>query len=508
MNADTSIRSIVIAGGGSAGWMAAAALARAHNPERCQITLVESDEIGIVGVGEATIPPIQQFNQILGIDEATFVRETGATFKLGIEFVDWLREGHRYFHPFGRFGDDFAMSPFHQHWLRARQLGAPEPLSDYSLTTLAAMGGRFRPPRPGDPAVFTTLSYAYHFDAARYAAFLRRHAEGMGVVRREGKIAAVNLDAESGRITSLTLEDGGTIRGELFIDCTGLRSLLLGDALKVPFVDWSAHLPCNRALAVPSGVRLDDVPYTRSTARSAGWQWRIPLQHRTGNGLVYCGDHLSDDEAADILLSNLDGPAMADPRLIRFTTGRRAKFWHKNCVALGLASGFLEPLESTSIHLIQTGIIKLLSWFPDTSFGPLPEAEYNRIAIHEFERVRDFLVLHYHATERTGTPFWDYCRTMPIPDSLADKLAMFRANGRLIERGQDLFQEASWLAVMLGQGIEPSGFDPLTNMVPPRELEAILRAMRKVMAEAAAGMPLQSAWINQHCRADQLIAGA
>lgn len=497
---DHMITRVVIAGGGSAGWMTAAALATVL-PRQCNITLIESEEIGIVGVGEATIPPIQLFNRIVGIDDNDFVRETQATFKLGIEFVNWTRQGHRYFHPFGRYGDDFGISAFHQHWLRARALGDTVPFDAYSLTTQAARLGKFQRADGNPNSVFSTFSYAYHFDASLYARYLRSLAEQRGVTRREGKIASVDLDSESGAIKSLTLEDGGVIAGELFIDCTGFRGLLLGQALGVGYRDWSKFLPCDRALAVPSAKVPETTPYTRSTAWGAGWQWRIPLQHRTGNGMVYSSGYMDDDEAREILLANLDTEPLDDPRPLRFTTGRREKFWHKNCIALGLASGFLEPLESTSIHLIQSGITKLISWFPTREFDPALEDEYNRQCVTEFERVRDFLVLHYNATERDDTPFWDYCRNMEIPDTLAEKLAMFRQNGRLTTRELDIFQDSSWLAVMLGQGIDPQDYDPLTDGIQPTELDRILTGMRGVIAQAAQAMPTQSAFIDAHCRA-------
>jgi tryptophan 7-halogenase len=499
--ANQAIRSIVIAGGGSAGWMAAAALSRALPAHRCTITLVESEEIGIVGVGEATIPPIQLFNRILGIDDNLFVRETQATFKLGIEFVNWTRQGHRYFHPFGSYGDDFGIAPFHQHWLRAHLLGDPVGLEAYSLTTQAAMRGRFARPDNDPRSVLSTMAYAYHFDASLYARFLRGLAEANGVVRREGKIGSVDLDSASGNIRSLTMEDGGVVSGELFIDCTGFRGLLLGEALGVGYQDWTQWLPCDRAIAVPSGKVAETTPYTRSTAWGAGWQWRIPLQHRTGNGIVYSSAFMDDDEAEAILRNNLETDALAEPRKLRFTTGRREKFWHKNCVALGLASGFLEPLESTSIHLIQSGITKLLSWFPTRDFDPLTMAEYNRQTATEFDRVRDFIVLHYHATERDDTPFWNHCRNMAVPDTLAEKIEMFRRSGRLLTREFDLFHDASWLAVMLGQGIVPTACDPLCDAVPPLELDKVLRGMRGAIAGAADAMPTQSAFIDAHCRA-------
>jgi tryptophan halogenase len=507
MTAPGLIRNIVIAGGGSAGWMAAAMLSRALGP-RVNITLVESAAIGIVGVGEATIPIIHHFNAMLGLDEAAFIKATGATFKLGIEFVDWFAKGQRYFHPFGRYGDDLGFSPFHQHWLRAHLLGAPEPLADYSLATAAAYAGKAVVPRADMGRVFSTYSYAYHFDAALYGAHLAGMAQQAGVARREGTIAHVARDAQTGHITALHLDDGGVIEGELFVDCTGFASVLLGGAMGVGYQDWSHFLPCDRALAVPTATGSEHTPYTRSTAHGAGWQWRIPLQHRTGNGLVYCSAHLDDTAAADLLLGNLDGPPTADPRPIRFTTGRRDAFWQGNCVALGLASGFLEPLESTSIHLIQTGITRLLTWFPRADMSPASAARYNAEMGAEYERIRDFLVLHYHATARADTPFWRDCAAMAIPDTLRESIDLFRATGRLTNRPGDIFQEASWLAVMLGQGITPVACDPLTDAIPPRDLEAVLRGMRAAIAGAAQAMPSQTAFLDGYARAHGLMAGA
>ncbi|WP_116090506.1 tryptophan halogenase family protein [Sphingomonas crusticola] len=506
MSNPRALRSIVVAGGGSAGWMAAAALSTALQGTRCRITLIESEEIGTVGVGEATIPPIQAFNQVLGIDETAFVKATQGTFKLGIEFVDWYRRGHRYFHPFGRYGDDFGMTPFHQQWLRARAHGDPAPLSAYSLTEAAAYKNKFDRP-PADPhSVFSTFSYAYHFDAGLYAAFLRAHSEARGVTRVEGKIADVALNAATGFVEALTLESGQRIEGELFLDCTGFRALLIGDKLRVGYQDWTRWLPCDRAIAVPSARLADLPPYTRATARSAGWQWRIPLQHRTGNGHVYASAFMADDEAERILLAGLEGAPTGAPRKLRFTTGMRAQGWARNVIALGLSSGFLEPLESTSLHLVQSGITKLLAWFPDRDFDPAVTAEYNRQIAREFESIRDFLVLHYRATERDDSDFWRHCMTIQPPPTLAAKMEMFRLNGRLIEREKDLFHEASWLAVMLGQGISPDTYDPLADIVNPRETQAVLSGMRNVIARTADGMPGHAAFIERHCRAAQARA--
>jgi tryptophan halogenase len=478
--------------------MTAAALSAALPPHLCSITLIESDEIGAVGVGEATIPPIQLFNRLAQVDDAAFIKATGATFKLGIEFANWRTGSDRYFHPFGRYGDDFGSAPFHQHWLRAHLLGDPTPISEYSLTTQAAYRGKFRWPDTAANSVYSTLAYAYHFDALRYGQYLRSLAEARSVARREGKIVDVTLDGTSGHIQALRLDDGGELTGDLFIDCTGFRSLLIGEALGVAYQDWSRYLPCNRALAVATDTVDLDTPYTRAIAHSAGWQWRIPLQHRLGNGVVYSDGFWSEDEAARALLGNLEGRPLADPRPIRFVTGRRERFWEKNCIAIGLSAGFLEPLESTSIHLIQTSITRLLGFFPTRSFDRLVISEYNRHATNEYDRTRDFLTLHYHATERSDSEFWNHCRTMPIPDTLTEKLEMFRTCGRLLKRDYDFFQDASWLAVMLGQGVEPTDYDPLTESIRPLELDRVLQGMRAAIARASADMPSHAQFLSQY----------
>ena len=501
--ADRSLRRIVIVGGGSAGWMAAAALSGALD-RRCAITLIESDEIGTVGVGEATIPPIRLFNQLLGLDEADFLKRTQGTFKLGIEFVDWAQQGHRYFHPFGPHGVQFDMSPLHQYWLRQRgrpgALPTTLPIDEYSMAWAAAKRGKFDRPMADLRNILSTFDYAYHFDAGLYARYLRQVSEGRGVQRLEGRLLGCTQSEANGHIESVRLADGRNVQGDLFVDCSGFRALLIEGALHAGYEDWTHWLPCDRAYAVPCDSAGELTPYTRSTARSAGWQWRIPLQHRIGNGYVYCSQHLSDDEAAATLVANLDGRAQADPRPLRFTTGRRKQFWHKNVIALGLASGFMEPLESTSLHLVQSGISRLLALFPDRDFDPLVTAEYNRIGINEVERIRDFIILHYKLTSRDDSPLWRYCAAMAIPDTLQYKIDHFKRYGRLVTKGDDLFGNASWLAVHIGQMNWPERHDPLVDL-RPIDADTMLERQRQAMVQAADSMPSHAAFIQTHCRA-------
>jgi tryptophan halogenase len=506
VTAPRQVRKIVIVGGGTAGWMAAAMLSALLPPHQRDVVLVESDEIGTIGVGEATIPIILGFNAILGLDEADFVRKTQGTFKLGIQFVDWGKKGDRYFHPFGRYGGDFGPVPFHQYLLKLRALGENPDLNDYVLSGAAARANRFDRPNAGPSSVFSTYSYAYHFDASLYAKYLRGYAEQRGVRRIEGKIVDVALRATDGFIENVQLESGQRVAGEFFIDCTGFRGLLIEQALKTGFESWTHWLPCDRAVAVPCENAPLLTPYTRATARDAGWQWRIPLQHRVGNGYVYSSQMISDDQAAATLMANLDGRPLADPRPIRIVTGRRKKAWNKNCVALGLAAGFMEPLESTSIHLIQTGLAKLAALFPDADFDPLPIEQYNRRIAYEWERIRDFLILHYHLTDREDTKFWAYCKNMPVPDTLRHKMDMFRSHGRLVVESDELFKEASWLAAMMGQGLIPGRYDPLTDAVDPDTMRSLLANIRGAIRQAADNMPLHSDYIARNCRADPLPA--
>jgi tryptophan halogenase len=502
-----ALRSIVIVGGGSSGWMAAAALSTAANARECRITLIESEEIGTVGVGEATIPPIRAFNQVLGLDEATFLKRTQGSLKLGIEFVNWSRRDHRYFHPFGPHGVAFDYAPLHQHWLAHRERLNLPTIDEYSMAWAAARHDRFDRPNNDPRSVLSSFEYAYHFDAGLYARFLREVAEPRGVQRVEGKVVRVDQHPETGFVASVRLADGRDIEGDLFVDCSGFRGLLIEETLHTGYEDWSHWLPCDRAMAVPcdfardaQGERAHFTPYTRSTAREAGWQWRIPLQHRIGNGYVFCSKFLSEDEAASVLLANLDGPARATPRLLRFVTGRRKAFWAKNVVALGLASGFLEPLESTSLHLVQSGITRLLALFPDRDMDPLVVDEYNRVGVEEFERIRDFLILHYKLTGRdTGhdiPELWRYCAAMPIPADLQWKIDHFRRWGRLVTKGFELFGNQSWLAVHIGQGNVPLRHDPLVD-VRAVDGAAMLERQRQAMTQCAQAMPTHAGFIQR-----------
>ena len=496
---DRTLDKIIIVGGGSAGWMTAASLANSLRGS-CEIMLVESEEIGVVGVGEATIPPIKIFNQKLGIDENDFVRATQGTFKLGIQFVDWAKKGHRYFHPFGEYGAPFDAVAVHHYWLQAHMNGDTTSLDDYSMAWVAAKNGRFDKPTRDPRMVQSTYDYAYHFDAVLYARFLRAYAEKRGVNRVEGKVVSTNLCADSGNINELVLENGERLSADFFVDCSGFRGLLIEGALETGYNDWTHWLPVDRAAAVPCEHGGEFTPYTRSTAREAGWQWRIPLQHRIGNGYVYCSEHISDEKAAETLLANLDGEALANPRLLRFTTGHRKKFWNKNCVAIGLSAGFMEPLESTSLHLIQSGITRLLALFPDKDLDPLAAQEYNRLTTLEYEATRDFLILHYKATEREDAPLWRYVRNMEIPDTLQYKIDHFKSAGRIVASEIELFRNPSWLAVFIGQLVWPEKYDALVDMRGvdgPRMLESLNR----VMGDAAGSMPSHQQYIDRYCKA-------
>ena len=499
MRAPERIRKVVIVGGGTAGWMTAAAISKIMGalPD-FSIELVESEAIGTVGVGEATIPQIALFNAMLGLDEMEFMRETHATYKLGIEFVDWTRPGHRYIHPFGFYGLDMMGIEFHHHWLKGQLAGDQNELDAYSIAAVAAKADRFQHPAPDQPrSPLAKLGYAFQFDAGRYALYLRGYAEQRGVTRTEGRIVEVEQHPETGFVTAVKLESGARVEGELFIDCSGFRALLIGQTLGVPIVDWSEWLPCDRAVAIPCTLAGDHQPLTRSTARPSGWQWRIPLQHRIGNGHVYSSAQMDEDEAIALLLANLDGEPLAEPNRLRFLAGHRARAWEKNVVALGLAGGFLEPLESTSIHLVQSGIARLMTLFPTRAFGPEEIERFNRQTMQEYVDIRDFLVLHYRANEREGE-FWRYCRELAPPEGLAEKLAMFRSSGRVFREHNELFTETSWLAVLVGQGIEAGGFHPAADLLPAEETLRRLASIRGTIARTVEQMPTQEEFLAAH----------
>jgi tryptophan halogenase len=496
---NNNIRDIVIVGGGTAGWIAAAAMSRVLDLRNFNITLVESDQIGTVGVGEATIPPIRGFHSMLGINEVDMLKKTNATFKLGIQFENWLRDGQQYFHPFGEFGRELDSVAFHQYWKRASTLQNCGDLEDYSLCTLAAKKHKFAPPSADHNSILSAMSYAYHFDATAYAKYLRAYSENLGVVRTEGKVVEVNIDPDSGSIQSVQLENGSLIKGDLFIDCTGFAGLLIGKALGVEYQDWTHYLPADSAIAVQSSHTSDTlVPYTRSIANPLGWRWQIPLQSRVGNGLVYSSAFSSDEHAKQELLNKLSGEPLTEPRVLRFTTGKRKEFWHKNCVAIGLSSGFLEPLESTSIHLIQTAVTRLLRLFPGAEFNPCDVAQYNKEVNAELEYVRDFIILHYRLNDRPEE-IWKHCREMQIPDSLQHRIEMYKNRGRVMEEDHDLFKTASWVAVMQGQGLEPQHYDTLADLKPADRLLEMLNGMRDAFGSASDAMPDHADFIAQNC---------
>jgi tryptophan halogenase len=491
---------VLIVGGGTAGWMAAAVLARYLPPRGYTITLIESDQIGTVGVGEATIPQLQLLNTALGIDEDEFMRATQGSYKLGIEFAGWGTADSRYIHAFGSIGRDMGVVPFHHYWLRGLKLGENAPLNGYSLNATAAYAGKFARGSAAQTPMLGGLGHAFHFDAGLYARFLRRYAEARGVKRVEGMITHAHRDGETGDVLRVALADGTAHDADLFLDCSGFRGLLIEEALGTGYENWARWLPCDRALALPCAAAPALTPFTRATAHQAGWQWRIPLQHRNGNGHVYCSAHISDDEAAAALLVNLDGAPLADPRPLKFTTGRRKAFWNHNVVALGLAAGFMEPLESTSIHLVQSALERLLKFLPNGPAQPADVASYNAQTIFEWERVRDFLILHYHANARPE-PFWRGCAAMAVPDSLTEKLELFRANGRIARFNEELFAEAGWLQVLVGQGIMPRGYHPLADVPSPAELREFLSLIRQNVSKQAATMADHTAFVARHCAA-------
>jgi tryptophan halogenase len=491
------IRKVVIVGGGTAGWMSAALLKRVY-ADQLDIELVESDDIGIIGVGEATIPPIQLANSVLGLDEAEFLRETKATIKLAIQFENWRVQGEKYYHTFGAPGRSQAFCHFHHFWVRAQQAGYESNLWDYDLNYLCAEAGKFAKLQVNDPV--WEMQYAYHFDASLYGQYLRKYSEKLGVRRTEGLIEQVSTHSESGDVETLTLKNGTEVSGDFFIDCSGIRGLLIKQALETGYEDWGHWLPCDRAMAVPSERFEKTLPYTRSIAHSAGWQWRIPLQHRNGNGLVYSSSHFSDDEAADLLLNNLDSKAIAEPKIIPYRTGRTSKQWNRNVVAVGLSSGFLEPLESTSIHLIQSAIVRLITLFPHAGVTTELMNEYNRQSQFEFEYIRDFIILHYHLNERDDSDFWRDCRNMDVPERIIEKMDLFRATGTLTKDNMDIFLESSWLQVMLGQGIMPEDYHPLADTLSDEQLIEKLENTKKTKLQPMPKIPSHDDFLEMFCK--------
>lgn len=500
MKSQYTPRRIVIAGGGTAGWMTAAALAKVMG-HTIELTLVESDAIGTVGVGESTIPPLVKYNQLTGIDEAEFMRETNATFKLGIEFENWKLDGEKYFHSFGATGKDHWSAGFQHFWMHGLENGHSHSFDDYCLELKAAYASKF--------AILpdNRINYAYQLDATAYARFLRMKAEANGAKRHEGKIARVELDGESGDIAALVMENGERIEGDLFVDCTGFRAMLIEGALHVGYDDWSHYLPNDRAIAVQTESVRPPIPYTRAIAHEAGWQWRIPLQHRQGNGIVYCSRYMSDDEAEERLLSTVEGETCSKPNRIRFTTGARRKQWYRNCVAVGLSSGFMEPLESTSIHLIQRAVLRIIRMMP---FGDEVSArdvdEFNDQQLTDMDQIRDFLILHYKVTDRRDSPFWRQCADMEIPDSLKQKIELFRETGRVFRKNEELFAENSWVQVMLGQGMMPEAYHPVATKMSQEQLDHFLGTLRQNVERTVAGLPDHHAFVARYCGAKQAEA--
>lgn len=491
MTANAKRKRVIIAGGGTAGWMTAAAMSRVLE-KVVDVTLIESDAIGTVGVGEATIPTLVSYNRLLRIDEAEFMKAVSGTFKLGIAFENWTDLDHRYIHSFGITGKDHWTCGFQHFWRRGHELGCAKPFGEYCLELIAAERERFAHlPDLG-------LNYAFHIDATAYAAFLRKIAEAHGVKRREGVIRDVHL-SDRGDLTGLTLDDGTLLEGDLFIDCTGFRALLIGAALGVGYEDWTHWLPCDRAIAVQTRSVRPPRPYTRSIAHGAGWRWQIPLQHRTGNGLVFCSQYMSEDEGREFLLASVEGDVLTEPRVIRFRTGARRAHWHRNCISIGLSSGFIEPLESTSIHLIQRSVIRLMQMFPHGEVNPSDVAEFNSQTMYELEHIRDFIILHYHLTNRTDTPFWRRCRNMDVPETLKHRMRLFEETGRTFRANDQLFAENSWTQVMLGQGILPRSYHPVVDSMSREELVKFLDHIEANVEKTAAGLPSHEAYLKTYC---------
>ena len=502
-----TIKNIVIVGGGTAGWMSAAAFSSFTKAGNANVTLVESEQIGTVGVGEATIPPFVHFNkQLLKIDEADLLARVKGTFKLGIQFVNWGKQGDSYFHPFGNYGYQMAGTDFQHIWMKLRMNGDRRPIHAFSPETMAAMHRKFARTDEKTRGDLPPINYAYHLDAGLYARYLRKYAESRGVKRIEGLVQSVEQHSESGFVTGIKLKSGEVVKGDFFIDCTGFRGLLIEQALKTGYEDWTRWLPCDRAVAVACEQPGDPLPYTRATAHGAGWQWRVPLQHRLGNGHVYCSEYMSDDEATDILMNNLDGKPLTDPKLLRFVTGHRKKFWNKNVVAIGLSAGFMEPLESTSIHLINTAVGKLMSMFTLEGVNKSQEETFNRLTIKEYQKIRDFLILHYNATQRDDTDFWNYCRTMDVPKSLSDKVELYRWSAQVYREDDELFDVTSWVAVMMGQGVFPQTYNPIVDAMDLDKVKDEATEIERSIQFLVGKMPSHGDYLRSYCPAPELAA--
>ncbi len=491
---------MAIVGGGTAGWITAAVLARVFRNGTPKVQLVESSQIGTVGVGEATVPPIVAFIKFLGIDEREFIQATQASFKLAIKFADWKRIGHSYWHPFGAIGVNIDDIPFYPFWLKSSLDNGQLAYTDYSPAICMASRDSFFPPASAKNSLLAGASYAWHFDANLVARYLRAYSEERGVERVDAKVTDVTL-TDDGRIGKLRLDNGAEVEADLYVDCSGFRGLLIEGALQTGYVDWTNYLPCDRAVALPSTKSDGMPPYTLATARPHGWQWRIPLQHRTGNGYVYCSEHCTDEEAADLMTDSLGSNALGEPRFLRFVAGHRRTMWNKNCVAIGLSAGFLEPLESTSIHMIMRGVRRLIELFPDRNESGALADEYNTSLLSEFEAIRDFLVLHYAPTERNDSEFWKACQALPIPDSLAAKLELFRESGRLSRNPADFFSELSWQSVLEGMEIRPRTYDPLADTVEFSKVKSAMKQVKSSLDDLVSRTPSHADFLKSNCAA-------
>lgn len=493
------IKSVVIVGGGTAGWMAAASLSKYLSGTNIDITVIESSDIGAVGVGEASLPSLREFNRYLGIDELSFIQATQATFKLGIKFVDWSKLGSDFFHPFAAYGQSLAGVDFHQHWNRTRLAGSEIDLEQFCLASQLAKHEKFSQPNPQNTHPLGSYNYAYHFDAIAYARMLRGYAENNQVTCINQRIEKVELDEKLGDVSQLMLADGNVIQGDFFIDCSGFKGLVIEQALHTGYEDWSHWLPCNSAVAVACKTTRKAWPYTQSTAMDAGWRWRIPLQNRLGNGYVYCSDYITEQQATEQLLQGLEGEALTAPNQLKFVTGRRKKMWNKNCVAVGLASGFMEPLESTSIALIQSGISAIHKYFPFNGVQQIEVAEANRFSQLEFERIRDFLILHYKGSQRDDSDFWRYCQNMSIPESLQHKIELYKARGHLIKHEAESFEDASWLSIYSGLEIFAGDYDKRSDVIALQELKERFTNMQQLIQQGVKQMPSHAHFIEKHC---------